>query len=432
VQVHVQQPQTPLPASVAASVAATVVAPQSKPQAQTVKPPPASMRPLKISEIRKSISALSPEPAEPRNRRSGLMAREARVLGGDTKDFVDFIRSCTPTSDDQIQPAALANRWSAGATMGTTRSSRSNMVPREPDVRNGPSGDLIDFLRSGPPEGPNEASSGTNGQSSHTILSHPTGADSNTSAAPLVNKNKPLPTNPKAKGPAMSPQTPQVTRKTRRNKDPYAIDSDDEDDEFTALPNNSVRTNGVPQSENLQDFLRSTSPGPSRLNGIANGVSSPQNGTRSASGTGSRPTQATSSMQSQSATMPSRIANQIAPGNGSLSAREPQKATGGSFFSRKKYEARPAGATRGFGGHGFHYSTSDLADYLRSSGPKGASMNGNAMNGGPVSSVPATARESYNTGRMSGSGRNTPSGSIGLNRGDSSRRRIFGRKQVEV
>ena len=39
-------------------------------------------------------------------------------------------------------------------------------------------------------------------------------------------------------------------------------------------------------------------------------------------------------------------------------------------FSKMKFEARAAGATRnGFGGNGFYYSTNDMADFLRSSGP---------------------------------------------------------------
>jgi hypothetical protein len=39
-------------------------------------------------------------------------------------------------------------------------------------------------------------------------------------------------------------------------------------------------------------------------------------------------------------------------------------------ISKMKVEARAAGATRnGFGGNGFHYSTNDMADFLKSSGP---------------------------------------------------------------
>ena len=39
-------------------------------------------------------------------------------------------------------------------------------------------------------------------------------------------------------------------------------------------------------------------------------------------------------------------------------------------LAKMKFEARAAGATRnGFGGNGFYYSTNDMADFLRSSGP---------------------------------------------------------------
>lgn len=406
-------------------VVPTLTTTQSKPQVQVhaAKQPPASLRPLKISEIRKSISALSPEPSEPRMRRSGLMAREARVLGGDTKDFVDFIRSCAPTSEQQVQPAALTNRWSAGPTMGTMRSTKSNMVPREPDLRNGASGDLIQFLREGPQNGSIGPVSPTKGMSNQVPpQSH--NFRFLFLIAPLADINKPL---PMPNTTTSSATGPQVTRKIHRNKDPYALESDDEDDEFTALPTSNTRANGVSQPENLQDFLRATSHGQSRSNG--NIISLPsQNGStvqRSVSAAGHRSTQVASSLPSSTN---AGLSTHNALGNNALPSNESSKASGG-FFSRKKYEARPAGATRGFGGHGFHYSTSDLADYLRSSGPSGAASNGNASNGAPASNGNA-AKDGYTSGTASG--RNTPSGSIGMKRGDSTRRRMFGRKQVEV
>src|ERR1019366_8075446 len=80
-------------------------------------------------------------------------ARDARVYAGDTKDFVDWIRTTGPTSEQQVQPIVLSpsHRWSQPNSISSARS-KSTMVAREPDVRGNTSGELIDFIRRGPPQ----------------------------------------------------------------------------------------------------------------------------------------------------------------------------------------------------------------------------------------------------------------------------------------
>jgi hypothetical protein len=64
--------------------------------------------------------------------------------------------------------------------------------------------------------------------------------------------------------------------------------------------------------------------------------------------------------------------------NGStpVSNRGPPQTANSAARMAAKMEARTAGATKGFNGHGYYYSTNDMADFLRSSGPD--AQNGSA------------------------------------------------------
>jgi hypothetical protein len=75
-------------------------------------------------------------------------------------------------------------------------------------------------------------------------------------------------------------------------------------------------------------------------------------------------------------------------------------------------EARTAGATKGFNGHGYYYSTNDMADFLRSSGP-----NGNK-------SSPQADRNGY--------GGNVDPSSIDVERQGSKRTRAIWKRGVEA
>jgi len=114
-------------------------------------------------------------------------------------------------------------------------------------------------------------------------------------------------------------------RKQRRIKDPYAIDSDDDDeDTLTALPN------GRPTraEESLQDFLRNSEP----------------------------PTQ----------NAPQPLINAM-PVNGTTV--QPPSSASTTAPRKKRFEARPAGATKDFQAKDFQTPTGDLANFVRTSGP---------------------------------------------------------------
>jgi hypothetical protein len=333
----------------------------------------------RVSEFRKSFSPRSltsrPEPLNTDSRKSGFLPREPRVMTDDTRDFADFMRSTKPTSEAPLVPlvrstsaSRLSQKAAAQDAPSTTQrpSSRLRLVPREPDVKGGGSGDLIDFIREGPPN--------ANGVGEHRIprtvapfrstmdsddltrLGNVTPSTtpismapktSRLSGAPTVGSSRAFPQNGRANSSGLSAPPP-IVRKTRRVKDPYAIDSDDEDDYLTSLPSNS--RNPPQEEESLADFLRNTEPPKANApTPVISGV-----GSRASTTNGSY----TNGRSGSSLGGPVRASNSVT------------STTSTSRMPRMKWEARPAGATKsGFGGNGFHYSTNDMADFLRSSGP---------------------------------------------------------------
>jgi hypothetical protein len=380
----------------------------------------------RVSDIRKSLPpkplTSRPEPMNTNTRRSGFMPREPRVMTDDTRDFADFVRSTRPTTETPLLPllatngAALIDKPAtdfavkppsiADSTSQPIRSpSRSNMVPREPDVKGGGSSELINFIRQGPQMTPTNgdhriqkpiaplrstldsddfAGLGPFGDLISTGSAH--NSMTSTSRAPTINLSSGLSSSQNGAAPqrptppSLSAPPPQIVRKTRRVKDPYAIDSDDEDDLLTALPASGRHRR--PQEESLEEFLRSTEPpknnAPALVKSTMNGSGSahsqsngPANGLtngRSINGAqmnGARPRSRSNTITSQNSVAPPKMAPPIRGPGASMNSSTPKP----SIMS-KKFEARAAGATRnGFGGNGFHYSMNDMADFLRSSGP---------------------------------------------------------------
>lgn len=173
--------------------------------------------------------------------------------------------------------------------------------------------------------------------------------------------NKPLQT---------STSEPPVKR--YRNKDPYAIDflDDEDDDLLTALPRHRR------EEESLIDFLRHSEPPADNFpRGYTNGTSSPpQAANKGAPRRGSTPGLKTLGADAVSmgrrGSMPNRDGPQ--PANtktaNSSAPRQPQGTTaiavGPITKPRSKMEARIANTPRNDAG------TTDLADFLRSSGPQ--------------------------------------------------------------
>jgi hypothetical protein len=229
--------------------------------------------------------------------------------------------------------------------------------------------------------------------SSPSTKTMPSIIDSMNSTAPLLRTDKALPTQPVSRGPitTLTAPQPQITRKQRRVKDPYAIDSDDEDD--FAMPGGRNNLPSIGATENLQDFLRTTGPP------VANGHAARPNGTRNGppNGSASQPLNSRAPMNGNNARGRSNTADSSndtpAPAvqPASLSNRPSAPTVG---VAMKKFQARPAGATRaGFGGRGYHYSTNDMADFLRSSGP--TALNGDRAEATPSPDLTLSKKGSF-------------------------------------
>jgi len=332
--------------------------------AATAQPPATKVVPQE-SEYRRSYSSLSqrPQPMNTNSRKNGLMPREPRVVTEQMRDFADWMRSTGPSTPQQATPLALAastipdnhpasNAAVNPATKPRTVSHLQHLQPRDPDTRGSTSSDLIDFIRQGPPRStngqhriPRSVAPFRNTMDSEEFNDYSTGFSARQSANGATPTNPPAVSNshtttttsasttqPAFSGQQSRPQQSTLQppgggpiRKQRRIKDPYAIDSDDdEEDTLTALPNGrSARA-----EESLQDFLRNTEP------------------------------------PAQNAPQPLISAM---PVNGN--AVQPPS-TGSTTAPRKKrFEARPAGATKDFQAQDFQTPTGDLANFVRTSGP---------------------------------------------------------------
>jgi len=142
-------------------------------------------------------------------------------------------------------------------------------------------------------------------------------------------------------------------RKQRRVKDPYAIDSDsDEDDTLTALPAGRAPPRPA-RDESLADFLRNTEP--PAANGPAPLAVVLPNGAAPGSARTSR-----SALLASAASSSARTPSSAAAPSADPAPRPPPK---------RRLEARVAGATRDFQTREYRQPTADLASFLDSSGP---------------------------------------------------------------
>ncbi|RJE20971.1 hypothetical protein PHISCL_06681 [Aspergillus sclerotialis] len=248
-----------------------------------------------------------------------VQARDARLTNESTRDFAEFIKStgppvpASPGRPDIGSPKSSGatetsrNSRPAGALSKNAGSARGNFPKLEARPAAGVSGnhtsDLIDFIREGPPtpgahripravapfrdttdsedfesseaertdrDGPTRASlASTQGSSmakSFTSVGSRTGLlDSTRRTTIQAGPN----TQVSAPSPAPSRNVsdePVPARKQRRVRDPYAIDSDDEDDHDDLTSSKPKR-----EEESLMDFLRnvpppSTQPAPQPFN----------------------------------------------------------------------------------------------------------------------------------------------------------------------
>jgi hypothetical protein len=251
------------------------------------------------------------------------LAREPRVEQESMRDFADFIRSTGPAPGHEkpVQPfvnisgdgsrSVNASTSSLGRKMSTKQNGargvdspasklRLNMEPRSPAGLSSGNDDLIDFIRQGPPSATNgqpriprnvapfrttvdsdqfDTMLGEHGNVESAYGSTASTLDSKQSSQTINSRTGLIP-EPKVVQPAYSNQPqklsgnmasknqePMITKTRRRVKDPYAIDmSDDDDDDFdededqlTALPPSNPPPPAARQ-ESLMDFLNGMDP----------------------------------------------------------------------------------------------------------------------------------------------------------------------------
>ncbi|KAL9089133.1 MAG: hypothetical protein Q9159_002693 [Coniocarpon cinnabarinum] len=246
----------------------------------------------RIAEAGSSASSSSRPPRSPHT------ARDAREQSYRTNDMADFIRSTAPTSPDQapklVSPASTSptasGSKSAAAHKPPTVPSVKSVVPntsrkapkklmRPAKMEHQANDDLISFLREGPPGAQvnkskslettasrandgmglgqlspaNRSSSQMSQSINESVASHSALLPKASERSPMMNAAVPRSGPPAPKtGDGSMPQ-----RKQKRGKDPYAIESDDEDtDVLTGLPKKADPSEAM----SMADFLRSTAP----------------------------------------------------------------------------------------------------------------------------------------------------------------------------
>ncbi|KAF2689909.1 hypothetical protein K458DRAFT_412769 [Lentithecium fluviatile CBS 122367] len=245
-------------------------------------------------------------------------AREPRIQNESMRDFADFIRSTGPAPGEErpVQPfVALRDpgpkpsngsnsslglgrktstrqgpshsHTSSLAGEGPSAKPRIHMEPRSPAGQRSGNDDLIDFIRQGPPNTNNQPRipravapfrttvdsdqfdsmldengnvESTYGSQVSTVSKHSAQTvNSRTGLIPKQTVVQPAYSNtPQNLTGNFSSGEPTIQRTRRRVKDPYAIDSDDEDDDLlTALPKSSKPQQ---REESMMDFLNSMEP----------------------------------------------------------------------------------------------------------------------------------------------------------------------------
>ncbi|UPX15235.1 D-lactate dehydrogenase (cytochrome) [Ascochyta rabiei] len=345
------------------------------------------------------------------------LAREPRVESESMRDFADFIRSTGPSPGQEkaVQPfvnisgnglksadgsSASIGRKSSTKHLssrnldGPTARPRVNMEPRSPAGLSTGNDDLIDFIRQGPPNGPEgqpriprsvapfrstvdsdqfETMLGDHGNvesaygsKASTLDSQHSIQTSNSKTGLIAPPNVVQPaysnTPQKLSGSMTSSSEPVITRTRRRIKDPYAIDFSDEDDEdedqLTALPASNKPP--APRQESLMDFLNEMEP-PS-----APSASKPQPFMLSQETIAAAKARANSSTSSVSSSATATRSN-----GGSNGAAPPMgfPSSSGAETTRA-HKPRVAARAPVVGDVRANRSTtSELADFLRNSGP---------------------------------------------------------------
>ena len=359
-------------------------------------------------------------------RRKKPLAREPRIQTESMRDFADFIRSTGPAKGETqpVQPFVnLSNGKSKAAQSGSTSSisglgrrlstkqtssqnsssaagegpsarPRLHMEPRSAATQPTGNDDLIDFIRQGPPganggqhripravapfrstvdsdqfdrmldeNGNIESTYGS--QVSMNSKNTRGSASSRTGLLPAPNVVQPAYSNtPQNLTGSLNDSEPQITRTRRRVKDPYAIDSSDEDEDLlTALPKSGRR-----QEESFLDFLNDAEPPPTNEpkpfvlsgNAAAEAIARARKATNP-SGPTAPPIPIADKLNGTGVARNGQGLQQPRGFSTSITSNAPRASR-----PARRLQARDAGSTD-FGIN--RSTTNDLADFLRSSGP---------------------------------------------------------------
>ncbi|KAH7149604.1 hypothetical protein B0J13DRAFT_440612 [Dactylonectria estremocensis] len=249
-----------------------------------------------LGDDKPKVGLQSPTMASLKSARGPAAAREARVPSESTADFADFIKSTGPSGGAQARPAPLRSNppgtspstMNAGAEARrvSSASNRNRYMPREAltEGRTGNS-DLIDFIRQGPPGASNnriprtvapfrdtgdseEMSGAVGGKAVDATIPDIRYSQASTHATDTsmpsihssINSHTALLKGKGGSTPKMFDDEDMMPkRKTRRVKDPYAIDfsDEDDDDDFIMTPKPPVK-----KEESLAEFLKNYDPPP--------------------------------------------------------------------------------------------------------------------------------------------------------------------------
>ncbi|KZF18964.1 hypothetical protein L228DRAFT_51584 [Xylona heveae TC161] len=225
---HISPPLTPRPPTSVSSKSRTPTITTS-PKRKEIGMSPTGLHPI-ISDARRDIP---PSAGSSSTRR--FQARDAATSNADTSsDLIDFIRQGPPSD-----PYAHRFGGQGNGGLKSVAPTRTTMDSDELSVAgNGRSRGVVSMAST--VESSVNAKSGHSSMNSRTgLLSHPNGFDKPTAAHV---------------GRLMTSDPPVPQRKQRRVRDPYAIDSDSEDDELEE--NIKPKRN----EESLIDFLRNVPP----------------------------------------------------------------------------------------------------------------------------------------------------------------------------
>lgn len=340
-----------------------------------------------------------PVPPMPNKGKNNMQPREPTSTADGTSDLIDFIRTGPNGSSQAGQPRQHRISRSVAPFRTTMDSDQMNewgeRLAAQPDLK----------LNTNVQSAPSVRSASSMKSSVRTSANSRAPLLNNSNAGETVHPaHSGVPQRLSSLGAsASSPKNLQTTTseptvKRYRNKDPYAIDFDDEDDDLlTALPKNRR------EEESLIDFLRNSEPPASNYPQGSSPQTANKGAPRRGSAQGLKTHGADAVSMGRRGSMPNRDGPQPKTANSSA-PRQPSGTTaiavGPITKPRPKMEARINNPRNGDTG------TTDLADFLRSSAPppsNNATSSPGSMNRGHSSkgSVASDKASKKSTGRRS-------------------------------